>query len=98
MAKKLIWIEVTSLDIDATDIDSLMRTLTNLKNTYGNCKLYEETYNYSETKYLSVQQGRLETDEEESKRELADQQQAKLTQAKEKSEYARLQAKFGDTK
>ena len=89
----------SDLDLDYDTLKEAAERIQHLISLYGeSARIEKRQESYSDYEYLAVYQDRLETDEEMDKR-IREEEQREAWQAKrEAEEYARLRAKFGDTK
>ena len=96
MAKKLIKVEVTSLEVKYTSAEHVIKQCEQLITQYGagNVSFEPETYQYSDDEYIAVMVNRVETDEEYADRMMLEKERATILEKREYDEYIRLAAKF----
>ena len=97
--RKIVNKPVTSVDIEWSTLESAVKTLHNLVNTYGpNAKIKSYTPQYSDTEYLYVYADEPETDSEMNLRIALEERYEREQEVRDRKEFERLAAKFGGSK
>ncbi len=95
--RETILAEVDTIDLEYETLDSAIEILQRLAKAYGgDASIYREQYAYSDGYYFAVKANRLETDEEMKIRIAQEERWAADQEARERAEFQRLSAKFGE--
>jgi len=96
--RKKIWREATSLDMEYMSLDSVIAELQSYRNQYGaHTRIEKRHYDYSDGEYYAVMCERDETDYEMTKRIGKEERWEAEKTARDRVEFERLKAKFGET-
>lgn len=94
--RKMILKEVTTLDLDGYLLKDVVKNLTELLAEYGDtAQVSKESYRYEDGWYMALLKPTPETDAEMAYRLGLQQQVQRARDIRERSEFERLQAKFG---
>ena len=96
MTKKIIKEELESLDVNYVSAESVIRTLQSYIDKYGvgNVSLEKQRKPYEDGEYIAVFIEKMETDEQEIKRELEESYREKIIYNRELAQYQLLKEKF----
>ena len=98
MTKKMIKEELTYLDVSCVNVEDVIKTLQSYVDKYGagNVSLERKSEPYDGGEYIAIFIKKLETDEQESKRELEEKLYEQRAKDMELLQYEALKKKFGD--
>jgi hypothetical protein len=95
--RKKVWREATSLDMEFSSLDSVIAELQSYRNQYGaHTRIEKRHYDYSDRVYYAVMCERDETDQEMARRIREEERWEADKAARDRVEFERLKAKFGD--
>lgn len=98
MARKKIWVEVTTITMSYFDYDPItdvIARLTEISTKYPGARIVERGEDYSDYKVMAVQIYRDETDAEMEKREQQEAAQHERNQQLKRAQYEQLKREFG---
>lgn len=97
MTKKTVWRDKQTCDFDGYSVDAVISRLSDIKEEFGgNARFDLHTYDWEDKEYLFIQVEEEETDEECASRLKQEAYYKELKDKREREEYQRLQAKFGE--
>lgn len=95
--REKVWREAEELDFEYWSLEDVMKTITRLLSEYGGqARVEMKERSYSDSTYWALMVERYETDEEMSKRIAKEEYWANMQAERDRKEYDRLKAQFGD--